>query len=220
MNAQKRLPINALGAEFKKTKSEKAFKEIYERLREGVIKYYSNFGKDHQIVEDAYNEAMISFWVNIDKLDIENYSVSTNIYLKTSQSIMKQNSSKIKTTGEGDETIYKSKEEQASISNHNSSNIVVGKHGKYVDAINTKVSESYEDEYIKREDIKLFWNVIRSAKFYDIIYDHYYNGLKYKELATKYEVDIQIVKNRIFHGKKQIKELLKKEYEEISKIFD
>ena len=220
MSKSKLTPINVLGEEFKKTKSEKAFKEIYDRLRGGVINYYANFGKDHQIVEDAYNEAMISFWTNIDKLDIENFSVSTNIYLKTKQGIIRHNLKKERTTGSNNDFLQENSEVCDNVSYNSEQAIVTGKHGKYVDAINNRVSQSHEDDFIQEESINMFWQIVKSAKFYDIVYDHYYNGLKYKELAEKYGVDIQIIKNRIFHGKKQIKELITKEYEEISKIFD
>jgi len=219
MSRLKLTPINTLGAEFKRTKSEKAFKEIYDRLRGGVINYYSNFGKDHQIVEDSYNEAMISFWANIDKLDIVNYSVSTNVYLKTKQSIIRHNLKKERATGNGSDFMQENSEISDNISFTNV-DVASGKHGKYINAINSRVTLSDEDVYIDNETRNIFWSLVKKAKFFEIVYDHYYNGLKYKELANKYNIEIQIVKNRIFHGKKQIKQILTKEYEEISKIFD
>ena len=219
MSRLKLTPINTLGAEFKRTKSEKAFKEIYDRLRRGVINYYSNFGKDHQIVEDSYNEAMISFWANIDKLDIVNYSVSTNVYLKTKQSIIRHNLKKERATGSGNDFMQENSEISDNISFSND-DAVNGKYGKYANAINSRVTLSDEDVYIDNESRNVFWALVRKAKFFDIVYDHYYNGLKYKELADKYNIEIQIVKNRVFHGKKQIKQILIKEYEEISQIFD
>jgi len=219
MTRLKLTPINTLGAEFKRTKSEKAFKEIYDRLRGGVINYYSNFGKDHQIVEDSYNEAMISFWANIDKLDIVNYSVSTNVYLKTKQSIIRHNLKKERSTGSGGGHLQETSDISDNISFANN-DIANGKHAKYVNAINSRITISDEDVYIDAESRHIFWSLVKKAKFFDIVYDHYYNGLKYKELADKYKIEIQIVKNRVFHGKKQIKQILKKEYAEISKIFD
>ena len=66
----------------------------------------------------------------------------------------------------------------------------------------------------------MFWDLLKNAKFYDIMYDHYFNGLKYKELSEKYNVDMHIVKNRIFHGKKQAEQLLNNNYEETYTIFN
>lgn len=220
---KKAVSITSLGVEFKKTKSEKIFKEIYERLKTGVINYYSNFGKDHQVVEDAYDEAMISIWRDIDKLDVENYSISTNVYMKTKQHIIRDNIRTVRSCGENSSMLLESPEiiDNVLINNQKSGNaIILGKHAKYQQHMNEVVAISAEDSFIEEETSEMFWSAIKQCKFYEIIYDHYYHGLKYKELSEKYGVEIQIIKNRIHHGKKQIKNILNKEYENISKIFD
>jgi RNA polymerase sigma factor (sigma-70 family) len=224
MSKEKAMPITALGLEFKKTKSEKLFKLIYDRLKHGVIQYYSNFGKDHQLVEDAYNEAMISIWRDIDKLDVKNYSISTNVYMKTRQHIIKDNIRTTRSCGNAGGIFVDSPDivDNLLANNLNSGNsIILGKHAKYQEHMNTLVGKSEEELFIKEEEITNFLNFIDKCNFSDIIKDHYIEGLKYKELSEKYDIEIQIVKNRIHHGKKQIKKkILNTNYEKVSKIFD
>ena len=222
MLKKKAMPISALGLEFKKTKSEKLFKAIYDRLKTGVIQYYSNFGKDHQIVEDAYDEAMISIWRDIDKIDVENYSISTNVYMKTKQHIIRDNIRTSRSCGDAGGIFVDSPDVVDNIlaNNLNGGNtIILGKHAKYQTHMNELIAKSEEDLFIKEEEITNFWNSVDKSKFSDMIKDHYCEGLKYKELSEKYGVEIQIVKNRIHHGKKQIKKILNNDYEKVSKIF-
>lgn len=207
----KKKSLTLLGKEFKSTKSEKSFKELYERLQRGVINYYSNFGKDRQLIEDAYEEAMVSIWANIDKLDVENYSISTSVYMKTKQCIIKANNKKVKTTGEGGLSFNENGENwtlDGTIYNNSidSSNIV--KVDKYQEYMCNRVHKSQEDIYIETELLDEFWSMAKKCRFYNEIYDFYFNGFSHKELSNKYGVEIQIIKNRIFHGKKEIKQIL------------
>lgn len=220
---KRRKPITTLGVEFKKTKSEKIFKEIYERVKPGVINYYSTFGKNHQLVEDAFEEAMISVWRDIDKLDVENFSISTNIYMKTRQHIIRDNIRTLRVCGESIDSMGESSEmaENILVNNHNSGNtIILGKHSKYQEYVNEVYCSSVEETFIVSEANQAFWDTVKKCKYFDVIYDHYFHGLKYKELCEKYNIDMQTVKNHIHHGKNQIKKILNIEYENIYKIFD
>jgi len=221
-----KLSIVELGKKFKETRSEKTFKEIYDRLRVGVINYYSTFGKDHQLIEDSYTEAMISIWSHPDKIDTEQYSISTSIYLKTRQNIIKQNKNRARCTGDGNSLVI----------NEDSDNFVQEIEREVLSAGGdvvkiSSIQSSFEDEIIEQEKSEIFWKYIKTIKNHDLIYDYYVNEMLYKELAVKYFNDgkeftdpnkyssaLSTVKNRIRAGKKMLTQKIKEHEETIKSL--
>ena len=194
----KTISIKKLGQILKKTKSEVAFIVLYERIKPGILKSYEALAnRDTELLEDCYNEAMISIWKDIgsDTIDVDKFSISTMIYLKTKQNLIKN---------------FKSNKKINSMNSLDAENA-----DSYIESIINKSQEkievSIEDKIIEKETTDLFWSKIKDVNFFYMIDEYYNNNLKYKEIASKYNVDIQTVKNRIFHAKKKIKDILENE---------
>jgi RNA polymerase sigma factor (sigma-70 family) len=195
-NKVKKVSVKGLGIELQNTRSEKVFKQLYDITKPSVINYYKNFpGNSIEIIEDAFNETMISIWNNIHKYDVNKYSISTLIYLKVKNNLIdnlkKTNSGKI---------------------NSNSSNygdLIAMENNIQNNSIN-EMSENLEIDFLKQEKSNNFWKVLRNVlgttNTYDIFYDLISNNYNTNEICEKYNVSPQIVANRIFNVKKKIQE--------------
>lgn len=179
--------ISKLGREFKETKSEKIFKQIFETCKEGVINYYRNFDNSIEKLEDCYIETMISIWNDIDKIDVHNYSISTMIYLKMKQNII------------------------ATIRKKNDSNFLDINETVIMNGLQNKESimvDSLEEQIIQSEDKDNLWGTIKrelnNEMSFNMVYDKYVNNMKCKDIANKHEVTQQIVLNRLFHARKKL----------------
>tara|TARA_R110000796_G_scaffold159388_6_gene276228 strand:- start:3498 stop:4100 length:603 start_codon:yes stop_codon:yes gene_type:complete len=188
----KKVNIKQLGRDFKVSKSEKTFKQLFDACKPGVVAYYSKFGNTIEILEDCYNETMISIWNDIDKIEVEKYSISTMIFLKTKQNILRH---------------YKSVGGQfnsCDIDDPTISNVVLA------EDVNTgDYTGDIQEEYIRDENINTLWNniktVLNNEISFDILYDKYAKNMKTTELSEKYDINSQNVLNRIFNAKKKLK---------------
>ena len=181
--------VKQLGITFQETKSEKIFKQLFETCKPGAINYYKKFGNSLELLEDCYNETLISIWNDIDKLDVNKYSISTMIFLKMKQNIIRHYKSVGGqfTSVDIDDPII-------------SNSTLLEDSGDY--------TYDLQDEYIKDENVDTFWNNIRSILnneiSYNILYDKYANNMNTNEIAIKYDTKLQNVLNRIFNAKKKI----------------
>ena len=198
-----KINIKALGIQFKKTKSEKSFKLLFDTVKPSVINFFKKFDNSIEIIEDAYNETMISIWNDIDKIDVEKYSISTMIFLKAKQNIIRH---------------YKKVGGQ--FSNYDIDDPIVSNNVIFENAISSdELSYDIQEDYIKNESIKTLWcgieNILDNDKSYNILYDKYVNNMKTKDLAIKYNTKLQNILNRIFNAKKKIQTEDKLYYEYI-----
>ena len=187
-----RVNIKQLGIQFKETKSEKKFKLLFDTLKPSVINYYKKFDNPVQVLEDAFNEAMISIWNDIDKIDVVKYSISTMIYLKVKQNIIRY----YKSTG-GQFSKY-------DIDDPIVSNMVISDKNISEDSYTYDLQE----DFIKNESINTLWDSIKilldNETSYNMLHDKYCNQMKTKEIAKKYDTKLQNVLNRIFNAKKKL----------------
>jgi len=181
--------IKALGIKFKETKSEKTFKELFDACKPGTINYYQQFNNPIELLEDCYNETLISIWNDIDKLDVEKYSISTMIYLKMKQNLIRH---------------YKGTGGQFSNCDIDDPAIT----NQVMSEDKGDLIFDLQEHYIKDESIDTLWNNIKTIldneTTFNILYDKYANNMNSKEIAVKYDTKVQNVLNRIFNAKKKI----------------
>ena len=187
---RKKVNIKQLGIELKATRSEKVFKDLYDACKKSVINYYLQYDKNTEdMLKDCYNEAMIAIWNGIHKYDVEKYSISTMIYLKTKQEIIRRNKEM-----EG--------KFQMDIDDPIVTNIVVSE--------SDDSTYDMQEDYIRDESADQLWDSIRQIlgndMNFNLLYDKYINNMSTKDLASKYNTKEQNVLNRIFNSKKKITE--------------
>jgi RNA polymerase sigma factor (sigma-70 family) len=187
----KKVNISQLGRDFQKTKSEKTFKLLFDACKPGVMRYFQRVGVKNSIesIEDAYTETMISIWKDIDKLDVTNYSISTMVFLKTKQQLIRTS------TRNGVDFINLDISESFVESMVENSD-------------NSEQSYCLEDDYIKEENITGFWGSVQrelnNPISFEILFDKYALNMSTKDIAKKYNENEQNVLNRVFNAKKKL----------------
>ena len=190
--------LKVLGETFASTKSEKAFTELYHRIKPGLLIYVNNIVKDHAIAEHVVSAVMTSAYRKIDMYDPK-WHISTWIYrIAYTHACGYLRSKKAKKT--------------TSMSNFDSED-----NRSRIDKMEFNSVDEFECHLIKNEnDIeqkeKLF--VIRKAvdslpvEYRSIIEDKFFKDLKYKEIAANMQIPLHTVKNRINRGKTLLREAL------------
>tara|TARA_R110000737_G_scaffold210872_1_gene228463 strand:- start:5597 stop:6193 length:597 start_codon:yes stop_codon:yes gene_type:complete len=186
----KKVNIKELGREFKRTKSEKTFKQLFDACKPSVVNNFKKFNNPIELIEDCYNETLISIWNDIDKFDVEKYSISTMIFLKMKQNIIRHYKS---VGGQYSKMDIEDPHVNNTVMSEDTGNLVY----------------DIQEEYIRDENIETLWSniktVLNNEKSFDILYDKYAKNMKTNELAEKYETNPQNVLNRIFNAKKKLK---------------
>ena len=68
-----------LAIEFKKTRSEKTYNELYHKMRPGLWSYVNNIVKDPTIADDIVSTTLTTVYLKIDQYD-EAYQITTWAY--------------------------------------------------------------------------------------------------------------------------------------------
>jgi len=68
-----------LAIEFKKTRSEKTYNELYHKMRPGLWNYVNNIVKDPNVADDIVSTTLTTVYLKIDQYD-ESYQITTWAY--------------------------------------------------------------------------------------------------------------------------------------------
>lgn len=197
MKVQKKDSLKAIGERFYQTRSEKAFAELYHRIRPGLLKYVNGILKNYEESDQLVSQIMSTVWDKIDKYDPK-WHISTWIYrIAYTHACMELRYRKAsKTTPiskfeESDNKNYLSKIEYASIEDHRDHLV-----------LNEDV-ESYNKEMTR------FRNVLNSLpdEYKIVLVEKFFNDMKYEDISKKLNIPLHTIKNRVARGKKLIKDI-------------
>lgn len=188
--------LKDLGFKFKTTRSEKAFKELYDRIRPGLYNYIYSIVKNTDDVENLISEVMTVAYNKIDTYDPK-WHISTWIYrIAYTHSCMElRNRKKRKITFMTD------------VENSENKNLL--------SKIEFDSIDGYVDDLVAFEDKKEHEdNLTRLRALFSTLPEDYrvvieekiFNDLKYEEIAEKLAIPLHTVKNRISRGKRILKE--------------
>ena len=71
-----------------------------------------------------------------------------------------------------------------------------------------QIDKCYETKLINQEKIDELINQVLEIKYGNIILDHYYNELSYKDLEKKYSMSLDSIRNKMFAGRKNCRKVL------------
>jgi len=188
--------LKDLGFKFKETRSEKAFTELYERIRPGLYNYIYQVVKNNDDTENLISYVMSTVYNKIDSYDPK-WHISTWIY-------------RIAYTSACMELRYRKGRKITHMSDLESSD-----NKNLISKIEFDSIDGYADHLILAEEkAELDENALRLRKIVSSLPDEYrvvieekfFNDLKYEEIAQKLEIPLHTVKNRISRGKRIIKE--------------
>ena len=195
----KQLSYRELSENFICTKSEKDYNALYARVKPGLKNYIANVVKDSEATDDILTNTLTKMWTKIDQYD-PSYQITTWLYRIAFNECLgwiRQRNSKY--------SIDTMKEYGIEISEQFA-------HTSAKDLLIESEFKTEADWLLEDQDLtnryELALNNINDLKpmYKEIIEDRLLNDMKYEDIAEKYNLPLQTIKNRISRGKSIIAE--------------
>lgn len=189
--------LKDLGIKFKETRSERAFNELYHRIRPGLFHYVNNMLNNSEDTDHVVSAVMASVYDKIDQYDVK-WHISTWIY-------------RIAYT----HACGKLRQRKASKTTP-MSYFEYGENKNYIDKMEFESIENHTDHLILKEEdaeyneeIKRVRSIIENLpeEYREVIFEKFFNDLSYEEIHQKLNIPLHTVKNRVARGKKLFKEI-------------
>jgi len=192
-----------LGLEFYNKRTEKSYKELYDKVRPGLKSYVWNILKDNEAVEDVLANTLLKLWTKIDQYKPE-YQITTWLYriaFNESLGYIRERNKKYSLTSMQEFGI----EVDSTNSLNETLSILLE------DAEMKSEADFWEEENELMSRYNLALKCINDLKpmYRDILADRLIGNMKYEDIADKYGVPLQTVKNRIRRGKTLVTESMK-----------
>lgn len=197
---QKEKNIQKLAENFIIQKNERSFRNLFERLRPGVLNHCYTILKDQELAEDAFLNTMSKVWSKIDQYNTERGNFSTwcyNIARNESLLLIKTQNRYVSHT-ESELDYFSNKTDslvQGSYTLEESTDWAFNTEEENLDA----VYDSVIDEIRALPDL-----------YRDIMIDREIHGMKYKDIADKYDIKKRSIATRIRRARASIKKKMKK----------
>lgn len=192
MAKEKNIQILAEG--FIRTRGEREFKHLYERVKPGVLNHCYGILKDFELAEDAFLNAMSKVWQKIEQYDSGRGNFSTwcyNIARNESLLLLKSRKRYISQSSEEMEYISAKAEEK-----NRSYDIEDDPLWDFLSG-GSDIDDVYEQVI---DEIKELPDIYR-----DIMIDREINGMKYKDIAVKYDIKKRSIATRIRRARTKIR---------------
>jgi RNA polymerase sigma-70 factor (ECF subfamily) len=203
MSKSKELSYRQLSETFINSKSEKDYNALYVRVKPGLKNYIHNVVKDNEATDDILTNTLTKMWTKIDQYDPK-YQITTWLYRIAFNECLgwiRQRNRKY--------SIDAMKEYGIEISEHYSH---TSAHDLLIEIESKTEADFIEEDEALMNSYELALKAIQDLKpmYRDIIEDRLLNNMKYEDIASKYGVPLQTVKNRIRRGKILIQESMTK----------
>lgn len=189
-----------LTEEFIQTRSDQSFTALYNRIKPGLTTYVNKIIKDADMAEDIAINTLTKMWTKIDQYDPK-YQITTWLYrIAFNESL----------------GYISKRNKKSSLDQLSEFGVEVNNTGStYLSAQDAyqEFEEMTEQDYIDENDQlmetygKALLAIANLKDMYrDILTDRLINEMKYDDIAEKYGITLQTVKNRIRRGKMIISE--------------
>jgi RNA polymerase sigma-70 factor (ECF subfamily) len=203
--------IDQLAFAYISSRDEKDFKNLFDRLRPGLVNYSNKILHDDGAAEDVVTDAFVKIWSKIDMYDAR-WCFSTwcykIVYNETMQYIRKQR----KTAGYMSYSL--SQGEPGFI------DLLLQEAEKSMGSAPADFSE-FDTRELTVEEVydKVMVAIEQLPEHYrDIIIDQGLTGMKYADIAKKYGLEINTVKTRIIRAREKVCEQLQISRNKLTKI--
>lgn len=189
---------------FLETGSDQDFAVLYNKIKPGLTSYINKIVKDREMAEDIAVNTLTKMWTKIEQYN-PSYGITTWLYRIAFNDSL---------------GYIKKRNQTTSLSKLSEYGVEVSGAGSVSNTLKDLVldyEEKTEQDYLEEDDalqdkyIKTLEAMQNLKEMYrDILVDRMVNHMKYDQLATKYELPLQTIKNRIRRGKALIVEAVEK----------
>jgi RNA polymerase sigma-70 factor (ECF subfamily) len=195
----KQITYRELSENFIKSKSERDYNALYARVKPGLRNYIANVVKDTEATDDILTNTLTKMWTKIDQYD-PSYQITTWLYRIAFNECLgwiRQRNTKYSIEAMKDYGIEISDQYA-----HTSARDLLIEYELKTEADWLEEDQDLTDRY------ELALNNIDNLKpmYKGIIEDRLLNHMKYEDIAEKYNLPLQTIKNRIRRGKSIIAE--------------
>ena len=195
----KQITYRELSENFIKSKSERDYNALYTRVKPGLRNYIANVVKDTEATDDILTNTLTKMWTKIDQYD-PSYQITTWLYRIAFNECLgwiRQRNTKYSIDAMKDYGIEISDQYA-----HTSARDLLIEYELKTEADWLEEDQDLTDRY------ELALNNIDNLKpmYKGIIEDRLLNHMKYEDIAEKYNLPLQTIKNRIRRGKSIIAE--------------
>ena len=199
----KEISYRQLSENFIKSKSERDYNALYNRVKPGLRNYIYNVVKDNEATDDILTNTLTKMWTKIDQYD-PSYQITTWLYRIAFNECLgwiRQRNRKY--------SIDAMKEYGIEVSEHYSH---TSAHDLLIEMEHKTELDFIEEDQAIMDSYELALKAINDLKpmYREILEDRLLNDMKYEDIAVKYNVPLQTVKNRIRRGKILIQESMTK----------
>tara|TARA_R110001632_G_scaffold117692_5_gene229848 strand:+ start:260 stop:898 length:639 start_codon:yes stop_codon:yes gene_type:complete len=203
MSKTKKKTYKELATEFKKTRKESVYTELYHKMRPGLLSYINNIVKDPAVASDIVSTTLTTVYLKIDQYN-EDYQITTWAYrIAYNECIgwIRFRNKKISMNVFTDAGVEPPMEPSVTL-----------RHDSYL----PKTESDWEDEQtILDEQIRLTYESINALPpmYKRYMVERFLNHKSYSDILdimkeSEKGISLQTVKNRIFRGRKIIKKQL------------
>ena len=191
---KKQTSYRILTEDYIKSKSEKDYKALYNRVRPGLRTYIYNVVKDNEATDDILTNTLTKMWTKIDQFDPQ-YQITTWLYRIAFNECLgwiRQRNKKRSLDAMKDYGINTEKY----LSKTSARDLLV--------EMEYKSEQDWidEDTYLMNKYESVLKNIDTLKPMYKgILEDRLLNNMKYEDIAEKYNLPLQTIKNRIRRGK-------------------
>ena len=189
-----------LAIEFKKTRSEKVYNELYRKMRPGLWSYVNNIVKDPTVADDIVSTTLTTVYLKIDQYD-ESYQITTWAYRIAYNECIGW---------------IRFRNKSVSMNVFTDAGVEPPRKDSGENEFGLKTEEEFwDEENTLTEQVRMTQEAINALPpmYKRYMVERFLNNKSYNdilEIMLQYEKDInlQTVKNRIFRGRKIVKKQL------------
>jgi RNA polymerase sigma-70 factor (ECF subfamily) len=196
--------------DFQATKSHQSFTKLYKKLSPSLKNYIRGIVKDSDVTEDLLANTFSKIYTKIDQYDPQ-WQASTWSYTIAHRECLRW----IKKERNPRVSLSYFNENGSDVISDDDTNVMSNSNTSKIEVENHKTESQFleEDEALTSQFDYAIESIQNLKPMYrEILTDNLINGMKYREIADKYELPLQTIKNRIRRAKQLVAESLTEEF--------
>jgi RNA polymerase sigma factor (sigma-70 family) len=189
--------IQSLAVKFVKSRDEKDFKSLYDRLKPGLLQHVYNILKNQPAAEDVIADAFVKMWTKVDQYNLHwhfstwAYKIATNEAMQW----IRKNGNVYSLESVGGEQV--------------ADRIVLSDALAEDNGIELTTNPDWFFDDKEDKTVALYNKVIQEIEalpelYREIMKDRELNGMKYEDISAKYNLELNTVKTRIKRAREKI----------------